>query len=392
MPPTDSILLDLPGFKITNVSGKSFLTIEVEVIHRPSCPHCGSQRLRTKDSFVRRIRHVLYGQRPSWLQLKAHKFLCRDCGKYFNSRFQGIRPRKQATEPCRVEIARLHHHGWTQRHLSRQLRIGSATIERWYQDQFVIKNRELMNAHCPRVMGIDEHFFTRKDGYATTIANLASGRVFDVVLGRSEASLRGYLRALIGRDRVRVVVMDFSETYRSLAKKYFPNALIVGDRFHAVRMVNHQFIKTWAELDPVGRKHRGLLSLMRRHPDHFHPGQRERLYSYLEKIPGLKSLYLFWQDLLRLLRHKVCNQRQCRQIIPEFLYIIEELRKTPFAHLRQLGETLNNWKEEIARMFRFSKTNSITEGLHNKMEMISRRAYGFRNFQNYRLRVRVLCG
>lgn len=43
-------------------------------------------------------------------------------------------------------------------------------------------------------------------------------------------------------------------------------------------------------------------------------------------------------------------------------------------------------------MFRFSKTNGITEGLHNKMEMISKRAFGFRNFENYRLRVRVLCG
>jgi transposase len=38
-------------------------------------------------------------------------------------------------------------------------------------------------------------------------------------------------------------------------------------------------------------------------------------------------------------------------------------------------------------MWRFSKTNGITEGFHNKMEMISRRAYGFRNFENYRLRV-----
>ncbi|MEI6056695.1 MAG: transposase, partial [Lentisphaerota bacterium] len=35
--------------------------------------------------------------------------------------------------------------------------------------------------------------------------------------------------------------------------------------------------------------------------------------------------------------------------------------------------------------------NSITEGFHTKMEMISRRAYGFRNFENYRLRVRALC-
>jgi transposase len=43
-------------------------------------------------------------------------------------------------------------------------------------------------------------------------------------------------------------------------------------------------------------------------------------------------------------------------------------------------------------MWRFTKTNSITEGLHNKMELISRRAFGFRNFKNYRLRVKALCG
>ena len=392
MPPSDSIILDLPGFKIIDVTGKSFLTIRVEHEVKPSCPHCQSADLRKKDTFLRQIRHILIGQRPTCLEVKAHKYLCRRCGRYFNTRFSGVRLRKRATEPCRVEIARLHHKGWTKHDVSSGLKMGSATVERWYQEHFELKNREFFGAHCPRVMGIDEHFFTRKEGYATTIANLASNRVFDVVLGRSELSLRSYLKQLIGRDRVRVVVMDFSETYRSIAKKYFPNALIVGDRFHAVRMVNHHFIKTWGDLDPVGRKHRGLVSLMRRHPDHFKPGQKERLFNYLAAVPGLLPVYQIWQDLLRLLRRKGCNQKTCREIIPEFLYIIEELRRTKFAHLQILGETLNNWKEEIARMFRFSKTNSITEGLHNKMEMISRRAYGFRNFENYRLRVRVLCG
>jgi len=56
-----------------------------------------------------------------------------------------------------------------------------------------------------------------------------------------------------------------------------------------------------------------------------------------------------------------------------------------------LGKTLDSWESEVVRMFRFTKNNGITEGFHNKMEMISRRAYGFRNFENYRLRVRALC-
>ena len=46
----------------------------------------------------------------------------------------------------------------------------------------------------------------------------------------------------------------------------------------------------------------------------------------------------------------------------------------------------------IAAMWRFRKSNSITEGFHRKMKLIQRRAYGFRNFNNYRLRVIAQCG
>ena len=76
---------------------------------------------------------------------------------------------------------------------------------------------------CPQVMGIDEHFFTRKKGFATTLVDLKNHKVFDVVLGRSEPSLKGYLSRLQGRDQVKVVVMDLSETYRSIVRKFFPN-------------------------------------------------------------------------------------------------------------------------------------------------------------------------
>ena len=69
----------------------------------------------------------------------------------------------------------------------------------------------------------------------------------------------------------------------------------------------------------------------------------------------------------------------------------DQLRQTGLAQLVTLGETLDAWKEEIARMWRFSRTNGITEGFHNKMETLTRQAYGFRNFNNYRRRVRVLC-
>ena len=61
------------------------------------------------------------------------------------------------------------------------------------------------------------------------------------------------------------------------------------------------------------------------------------------------------------------------------------------AHLVQLGQTLHSWQNEIATMWRFTRNNGITEGFHTKMEVLQRQAFGFRNFQNYRLRVRIMC-
>jgi transposase len=71
--------------------------------------------------------------------------------------------------------------------------------------------------------------------------------------------------------------------------------------------------------------------------------------------------------------------------------MIQALKESPFKRLRMLGKTLYEWREEVVRMWRFTKNNGITEGFHRKMKLIQRRAYGFRNFENYRLRVKVLC-
>jgi transposase len=88
--------------------------------------------------------------------------------------------------------------------------------------------------------------------------------------------------------------------------------------------------------------------------------------------------------LLKNLKKKTAQTK-----LPELLELIEQLRQSP---LRRLAKTLTSWLEPIVMMWRFSKSNGPTEGFHNKMEMMSRRAYGFRNFENYRLRVLTHCG
>lgn len=88
---------------------------------------------------------------------------------------------------------------------------------------------------------------------------------------------------------------------------------------------------------------------------------------------------------------KTMQAKRCKRIIPVFLNMIHALKESPFKRLATLGKTLHQWRDEVVRMWRFSKSNGITEGFHRKMKLIQRRAYGFRNFENYRLRVKVLC-
>jgi len=108
-----------------------------------------------------------------------------------------------------------------------------------------------------------------------------------------------------------------------------------------------------------------------------------RLLEYLKAHPAMEAVYGFWQKLNRLLRIKHRTARHCRRLIPVFLKALQELRSPVSAPLNLLGDTFDSWKEEIVRMWRFTKTNGITEGFHKQMEMISRRAFGFRNFENY---------
>ena len=390
--PQVTSLLNIDGFELEDISGLDPISFKVCYTLPARCPVCTHSDVRIKDCFYRRIRHESFGSRRVYLYLRTRKFLCKSCGRYFNERFPGILSYRRSTEAFRREVFFKHHDGICQKVLAERLGIGQATIERWYHSLLELKLTRSQNDPCPRLLGIDEHFFTRKQGYATTLCDLAHHKIYDVFLGRSEKALEPAFEKLHLKRKVRIVVMDLSETYRSICRKYFPNAQIVADRFHVIRIVNHHFLKLWQSIDPVRRKNRGLLSLMRRRQDRLAPDQKLKLQNYFSRLPALEALWIFKHNLCDLLSFKHITHAQAPKLVPLFIQAVQQLLDSPFEPLKTLGKTLQAWDNEIVRMWRFTRSNGITEGFHTKMELINRRAYGFRNFQNYRLRVRALCG
>ena len=357
------------------------------------CPSCGEgRRLWRKEKIAREVPHIQILDTPVIIRWEGYKYHCQDCGRYFREQFPGLLKRRRFTEVYRKEVFNLHKAGVSQVELSRLKGIGTATVERWFKQLLERKNREYNSYSYPSHIGIDEQRFTRKVGFCTTITDLSGHKVLDIYKGRSSQAIQAALKKIPGRKNVKMVAMDLSETYRKIVKDVFPQAIRVADRFHVIRLINQHFLSTWQHFDPENRKNRGLLSLMRRHEWHLDRSQAQALDRYLSTMPSLKSIYDFKQDLVRLLLKNRQTVRQCKQLIPQLIYMIQQLQKEQLSPLVTLGNTLANWQGEIAAMWRFTKSNGITEGFHRKMKLIQRRAYGFKNFENYRLRVRVLCG
>lgn len=393
MPPIKpESIIGLPDYKIISCSGLKTVEIVAEYSGMIVCYLCQSNNLRKKERFQRVLKHHSIGAAKSVLIIETYKFHCRDCGKYFNQRIPGVLPYQRVTEPFKNEVATKHHDGHSILKVSKRLSLGQATVGRYYKSYLQREFNEHKNASCPKVLGIDEKKFSKKLGYQTTLVNLQKHTVFDITLGRTESNLGKYLRRIPDRKNCKVIVMDLSETYRKIAQDYFPQAMIVADRFHVVRLINQHFLKTWGQLDEVGRKSRGLVHLMRMHQwTNMKEKSRRNLNRYLSENPALKSVYDFKQKLMKIILTRVHSRNAAAKVIPEFLDAIRALKTCGFRNLETLGNTLENWSKEVVRMWRFSKTNSITEGLHRRMDEIQNRAYGMHNFGNYRIRVKAYC-
>lgn len=106
-------------------------------------------------------------------------------------------------------------------------------------------------------LGIDEHFFTRRRGfpeYVTVFTDLNKRKLFEVAGTKAKKKLIEDLKLIPGRDRVRVVCIDLAPGYRSLVKEFFPNARIVADKFHVLKLLSTEIMKERQAIAPHHKK------------------------------------------------------------------------------------------------------------------------------------------
>jgi transposase len=333
-----------------------------------------------------------------------------DCPKQtWTKTSEAIRPRASMSERARREACRrVGEDGDTVAKVAAQYGVGwqaimSAVIE--YGSPLVDDPTRLAGVSQ---LGVDETAFLAANAmhatlFATGIVDLSgpTARLLDVVEGRSGKALSDWVdqRDQAWRERVLVAALDPFRGYATALRLSLPNATRVLDAFHVSRL-------GFAAVDEVrrrvqqestghrGRKHDPLFRirrLLRRRADRLSRRGWQRLLTGLELGDVNQQIGLTWiaaQDLCFLFESR--SRYHAEQQLHRWM---THCADADIPELRRLASTIDAWRAELLAYFDTGGvSNGPTEAMNALIKKIKRVGHGFRNFDNYRLRLLLHCG
>lgn len=376
--------------------------LEVESIHRLKgelqvrcrakskscvCPRCAQLSSSRYDSRVIRVRDEPLRKANVHLLIAKRRFYCKTCRKPFMESIDGIWPRHRTTQRLRRTLLWACQKFRSLKEVREVYRCSNSLIYKTVFEHLELKLREYQYP-WPRVIGIDEHFFRRSKGYTeffTVFTDMKNRRLREAVLGRSVKEVTEKVAHIEGRENVRWVVQDLSGTYRSLTRVMFPNAEIVADKFHVLRLLSPALRRRRIDITGDRRTLRikWLLQKNRKSLDYF---QRQDVDRFLRLHPELDAIYRAKERLHEFYRIK--GYVRARTVWPR---LIASIAQSQIPELKTLKATLENWREEILNYFRTGYTNARTEGFNRIASLLKNLSFGFKSARNYRLRLLSAC-
>jgi len=231
-------------------------------------------------------------------------------------------------------------------------------------------------------IGVDEVSYRKGHKYLTTVTNHQTGRIVWAQEGKNAQTLLAFFEEL-GEERcsaIQFVTIDMSQAYIKAVNLKLPKAQIVFDRFHVQKLVNKALDQTrreeWQRLRTVdqveAKKIKGLRWSILKNPWNLTPQQSDRLASLPKDNHRLYRSYLLRESFADILDRHQPNVVQRK--LEEWLAWASRSRLPEFV---KVGRTIRKHLDNIVAYVRWRLTNGIVEGLHNKVRVITHRAYGF---------------
>ena len=233
-----------------------------------------------------------------------------------------------------------------------------------------------------RQIGIDETSTKKGHNYVTIFADLDTSRSIHVTPGKDAETISDFVVALENKkgniDNISTISMDMSPAFISGAVTHLPNAQIVFDKFHLVKMLNES-------LDEVRRLDRKGNEMLKGHKytilrayKNLKDNKKEDLHMLLESYPKLGEAYRF-----RELFNDMWQIKEPQESKGYLLFWCDLVMESGIAPFKKFVDTVKAHWSGIAAYFDKKVTNGVLEGINNKVQLAKRRARGYRNIQNF---------
>ena len=360
----------------------------------PPCPHCHGKMIKYDFQKPSKIPLLEQAGTPTLLRLKKRRFQCKSCRRVTVAETSIVEKNCQISNLVRQKVTQLLTEKVSLTDIARRLRVSTSTVYRKL-DQFTFKKHY---DKLPAVMSWDEFGF--KKGDLVFIAqNYETNELITILDNRRQTTIRNYFLKypLKARQKVQFITMDMSGAYIPLAKKLFPNAKIVLDRFHIIQHLGRAFLKTriatMNQFDKKSLPYRALKNHWRLFQKDSRKLSLNSFYSktfrqtlapheVVEKTLGFSKELTDYYTLYQLLLFHFQEKR-----VDEFFELIEENRSKVNHYFQTVFRTFLRHKQYIKNALETDYSNAKLEATNKLIKDIKRLGFGFRNFINFKKRV-----
>lgn len=383
-------LLDLKGVKITKFRNREHrIRIHIELpVKEHTCPCCHSKTSNIHDYRFQLIKDIPIYYKDTFLYYRKRRYICTNCGKKFYEKNTFLNKRARKTKRLTAFIINQLREKKSMKDISKISNVSISTISK------LLPYLSTSASYLPEVLCIDE--FKGNSGnykYQVSLIDAQTRRPIDIIECRHKVHLFSYFNkfSLEQRKKVKFIVMDLWQPYKDLAKTYFPNAKIVADRFHYIRYIVQAVDtvrkKVQNKLTPEERKYfKHSRKLLLSRYINLSPNQREELnYILINYSEELRRVYCEKEELLNII-----HSEEKYSAIDKLNQWVKYNLDSNYTVLQDCAKTYSNWIEEIRNSLLVPYSNGVMEGYNNKIKVLKRIAFGFRNFQNFKARILLM--
>ena len=360
----------------------------------PSCPHCHGKMIKYDFQKTSKIPLLEQAGTPTLLRLKKRRFQCKSCRRVTVAETSIVEKNCQISNLVRQKVTQLLTEKVSLTDIARRLHVSTSTVYRKL-DQFTFKKHY---DKLPAVMSWDEFGF-KKGKLAFVAQNYETNELITILDNRRQTTIRNYFLKypLKARQQVQFITMDMSGAYIPLAKKLFPNAKIVLDRFHIIQHLGRAFLKTriatMNQFDKKSLPYRALKNHWRLFQKDSRKLSLNSFYSktfrqtlapheVVEKTLNFSEELANYYNLYQLLLFHFQEKR-----VDEFFELIEENMSKVNHYFQTVFRTFIRHKQYIQNALETDYSNAKLEATNKLIKDIKRLGFGFRNFINFKKRV-----